>query len=75
MPSPLPGMDPYLEHPSAWANIHHRLITAIAADLAPRILVPDLTIQQSRSAVMPSDEMGGVAMAEPSTQANHSVQW
>jgi hypothetical protein len=38
MPSPLPGMDPYLEHPSAWANIHHRLITAIADDLAPQLL-------------------------------------
>ncbi len=38
MPSPLPGMDPYLEHPSAWPNVHHRLITAIADDLAPKIL-------------------------------------
>jgi Protein of unknown function (DUF4058) len=31
-------MDPYLEHPSAWPNIHHRLITAIADDLAPLLL-------------------------------------
>jgi hypothetical protein len=38
MPSPFPGMDPYLEHPSAWPNIHHRLITAIADDLAPKLL-------------------------------------
>jgi hypothetical protein len=38
MPSPFPGMDPYLEHPSAWANIHHRLITAIADFLAPQLL-------------------------------------
>ena len=30
MPSPLPGMDPYLEHPRSWLNFHHRLITAIA---------------------------------------------
>ncbi|WP_264308845.1 DUF4058 family protein [Nodosilinea nodulosa] len=30
MPSPLPGMDPYLEHPQSWPNFHHRLITAIA---------------------------------------------
>jgi len=30
MPSPLPGMDPYLEHPRSWPNFHHRLITAIA---------------------------------------------
>jgi Protein of unknown function (DUF4058) len=38
MPSPFPGMDPYLEHPSAWPNIHHRLITAIADVLAPQLL-------------------------------------
>ena len=38
MPSPFPGMDPYLEHPSAWPNVHHRLITAIADSLAPQLL-------------------------------------
>ena len=38
MPSPFPGMDPYLEYPSAWTNIHHRLITAIADFLAPQLL-------------------------------------
>ena len=38
MPSPFPGMDPYLEYPSAWTNIHHRLITAIADSLAPQLL-------------------------------------
>ena len=38
MPSPFPGMDPYLEYPSAWTNIHHRLITAIADSFAPQLL-------------------------------------
>ncbi|MGF1496258.1 MAG: DUF4058 family protein [Elainellaceae cyanobacterium] len=37
MPSPLPGMDPYLEHPRSWSNFHHRLITAIAISLGPRL--------------------------------------
>jgi len=37
MPSPLPGMDPYLEHPDSWPNFHHRLITAIAISLAPQL--------------------------------------
>ncbi|GBF81709.1 DUF4058 family protein [Aphanothece sacrum] len=37
MLSPFPGMNPYLEHPSLWAGIHHRLITAIADDLAPKL--------------------------------------
>lgn len=30
MPSPFPGMDPYLEHPELWPGVHHRLIVAIA---------------------------------------------
>ena len=38
MPSLFPRMDPYLEYPSAWTNIHHRLITAIADSLAPQLL-------------------------------------
>jgi hypothetical protein len=34
MPSPFPGMNPYLEHPERWPEVHHRLITAIAIALA-----------------------------------------
>jgi len=30
MPSPFPGMNPYLENPELWPEVHHRLITAIA---------------------------------------------
>jgi hypothetical protein len=37
MPSPFPGMDPYLEHPRTWTNLHHRLITAIAIAIAPQV--------------------------------------
>jgi Protein of unknown function (DUF4058) len=37
MPSPFPGMDPYLEHPSRWSEVHSRLITAIANGLEKRL--------------------------------------
>lgn len=37
MPTPFPGMDPYLERRSLWPAVHTRLIVAIADDLAPRI--------------------------------------
>lgn len=37
MPSPFPGMDPYLENPEFWSETHHRLITAIAIALAPSL--------------------------------------
>ena len=37
MRPPFPGMDPWLEHPAIWPDVHNRLITAIADDLAPRL--------------------------------------
>ena len=40
MPSPFPGMDPYLENPELWPEVHSRLIVALADDLAPTLL-PD----------------------------------
>jgi hypothetical protein len=37
MASPFPGMDPYLENPATWPNLHSRLIVAIANHLAPQL--------------------------------------
>ncbi len=37
MPTPFPGMDPYLERPDLWPHVHSRLIVALADDLAPRL--------------------------------------
>lgn len=37
VPSPFPGMDPYLEHPDIWPDVHHGLIEVIRESLAPRI--------------------------------------
>ena len=37
MPSPFPGMDPYLEKQSIWPDIHQRLITYISEALQPQI--------------------------------------
>ena len=43
MPSPFPGMDPYLEHPWIWPGVHNRLIVAIGdaivAQVRPRYYV------------------------------------
>ncbi len=43
MPSPFPGMDPYLEARSLWGSVHHRLISAISdaltAQIAPHFFV------------------------------------
>ncbi|MBI2876716.1 MAG: DUF4058 family protein [Candidatus Tectomicrobia bacterium] len=37
MPSPFPGMDPYLEGRTIWPDLHHGLITAIRDALAPQV--------------------------------------
>ncbi len=37
LPTPFPGMDPYLEHPGLWPGFHNRLIAALDLDLAPRL--------------------------------------
>ncbi|MFM9265868.1 DUF4058 family protein [Tychonema sp. BBK16] len=37
MPSPFPGMDPYLEHPDFWQETYNRLIVAIADSIMPQI--------------------------------------
>ncbi|MBO1348802.1 MAG: DUF4058 family protein [Hormoscilla sp. GUM202] len=38
MPSPFPGMDPYLEHPQLWLGVHHLLISEIFRLLSPQLL-------------------------------------
>ncbi|MBX9581931.1 MAG: DUF4058 family protein [Gemmataceae bacterium] len=37
MPSPFPGMDPYLEGPSHWGGLHMTLIVALRGVLTPRL--------------------------------------
>ncbi|WP_413163887.1 DUF4058 family protein [Capilliphycus salinus ALCB114379] len=37
MPSPFPGMDPCLEHPDFWPEVHHLLISMIAERLVPEV--------------------------------------
>jgi hypothetical protein len=43
MPSPFPGMDPYLEHPAWWPGVHHRLIVGLADVLGP-VLRPNYAV-------------------------------
>ncbi|MEL7502062.1 MAG: DUF4058 family protein [Cyanobacteria bacterium J06554_6] len=38
MPSPFPGMNPYLESPELWPEVHNRLIVAIADFLNPQLM-------------------------------------
>ena len=53
MPSPFPGVNPYLEHPNIWEDFHTSLATEIRNQLAPNLrpryfaaLVPRVTYEE-----------------------------
>lgn len=51
MKSPFPGMDPYLEHPTLWADVHDSLIAAIRDELVP-MLAPKYYVGMQRFAYL-----------------------
>ena len=48
MPSPFPGMDPYLEYPGLWPDVHHNLISDTQDFLAHQ-LRPEVCRQGRRA--------------------------
>ena len=44
MPSPFPGMDPYLEQPGIWIGFHGQALAAIIAQLVPKV-TPSYVVQ------------------------------
>jgi hypothetical protein len=58
MPSPFPGMDPYLEDPRLWPDVHHRLISVIAEMLLTRIRPSYFVQVQERVYLSDQDDPG-----------------
>jgi hypothetical protein len=86
MPSPFPGMNPYLESPQGWAGIHHWLITELArtlgAQLPPHYYVAveervyDINDPESALIGVPDNSIIRTAAStepEPILLAQHSV--
>ncbi len=44
MPSPFPGMDPWLEHPALWPDVHRNLISVFQELLTPQV-APDFYVR------------------------------
>lgn len=57
MPTPFPGMDPYLEKPTGWSNVHTRLIVALADNLTAKIRPRYYVSVEERTYLLQSDEM------------------
>lgn len=57
MPTPFPGMDPYLERPDLWPNVHSSLIVALRDDLAPRLRPRYYVSVEERTYLLESGEL------------------
>jgi len=55
MPSPFPGMDPYLEHPTLWPGFHALLISTTAMSLGPKVAPNYYIALEERTYVVATD--------------------
>ena len=55
--NPFPGMNPYLEHPGIWPDVHNRIIVALSSDLGRRLRPEYRVTTQERVYVL--SEPGG----------------
>lgn len=59
MPSPFPGMDPYLEERTLWGSVHHRLISAISDALTPQMTPHFFVGIEERGYIISPEDEGG----------------
>jgi len=64
MPSPFPGMDPYLEHPALWPDVHHELISGIREQLN-RCIRPGYVARVEERTYLPEADDPGLALYIP----------
>lgn len=57
MPSPFPGMDPYLEHPALWPDVHNRILAALADELAPSVAPRYYVALERRTYLLKPDDL------------------
>lgn len=79
MASPFPGMDPYLENPALWSEVHNRLIVAIANDLETKLSLDyRVAIERRTYLALPEDSVlvgiPDVVVSQPSKSAEKPTQ-
>lgn len=57
MPSPFPGMDPYLEHPALWSDVHNSLLAAVRDTVAPDVAPRYYVALERRTYVLKPDDL------------------
>jgi Protein of unknown function (DUF4058) len=62
MPSPFPGMDPYLELPSGWPSVHFSLIAELQRALRPLVRPRYFVLVEERLFSVPASELVGLEL-------------
>jgi hypothetical protein len=63
MPSPFPGMDPYLESCAIWPDFHSKLVSEIGTELNQILPRPYYALLQSRPELGIAEDVGNVTRA------------
>ncbi len=69
MRPPFPGMDPWLENPTLWPNVHNSLITSIRDVLAPQLQPRYFVDVESRTTVLTALDIDRVYKPDVSIHA------
>ncbi len=67
-------MDPYLEHPALWADVHNSLIAGIRDDLAPRVAPRYYVSLESRVYLLKPDDLVLVGRPDLSVVSELAVE-
>ena len=73
MQNPFPGMNPYLEQPELWHQVHNRLIVAIADELTPQI-APKYRVSIEERVYTSVDDIFLVGIADVAVAKRNNVQ-
>jgi hypothetical protein len=57
MKTPFPGMDPYLEHPTLWQDVHNSLIAALRDEIAPMVAPRYYVALERRAYLLKPDDV------------------
>jgi hypothetical protein len=74
MPSPFPGMDPYLENPALWPDVHQKLISEMQTALTPALRPRYVARAELRVYVLGEDDPGRDAWLVPDVRIERTAK-
>ncbi|NJK52113.1 MAG: DUF4058 family protein [Leptolyngbyaceae cyanobacterium SU_3_3] len=73
MTDPFPGMNPYLEHPDFWPEVHHLLIGVLAESLNPQLLPKYRVAIEKRVYQMSGDDVLLVGIPDVTVERSRTL--